>query len=144
MSHQLLDLSRKVFGAGTHAFAGPLPTPFERVGLRFTPSRGAALVEFSLDGVPVTNSAYLPGEDSVADRELLGKFVEGLRLVPLFRQGQTTLQPFAEVLGISERPLLFEVVWGTECPQQDQEMLWISRLTSQQRFSVGKMPPNAV
>jgi hypothetical protein len=99
-----------------------LPAPFERVGLRFTSARGAALATFSLDGAVVASSAYLRGDDIAAERDLLEMFVESLRRVDAVRQTQTTSQPFAEVFAISERPLQVVVAWGSSS-EKDGEMV---------------------
>src|SRR4030095_10833974 len=53
LSNRWLDFGRDVLRAGGASFSSLLPTPFERVGLRFTSARGAALATFSLDGAVV-------------------------------------------------------------------------------------------
>jgi hypothetical protein len=120
LSKRWLDFGRHILRAGS--FSGLLPAPFERVGLRFTSARGAALATFSLDGVLVASSAYLRGDDVVAERELLEKFVESLRRVDAVRQSQGASQPFAEIFGILERPLHVVVAWGSS-PGEDSEMI---------------------
>lgn len=122
LSNRWLDFSRNILRAGGASFDTLLPPPFERVGLRFTSARGAALATFSLDGTMVASSAYLRGDDIAAERELLEMFVESLRRVDAVRQTQATSQPFAEVFGISERPLHVVVAWGSS-PKQDSEMI---------------------
>ena len=122
LSNRWLDFGRDVLCAGGASFSSLLPAPFERVGLRFTSARGAALATFSLDGALIASSAYLRGDDIAAERELLAMFVESLRRVDAVRQTQTTSQPFAEVFGISERPLHVVVAWGSSSVE-DGEMI---------------------
>jgi len=122
LSKRWLDFGRDVLRAGGLSFSSLLPAPFERVGLRFTSASGAALATFSLDGAVVVSSAYLRGDDIAAERELLEMFVQSLRRVDAVRQTQTTSQPFAEVFGISERPLYVVVAWGLS-PGEDSEMV---------------------
>jgi hypothetical protein len=122
LSKRWLDFGRDVLRSGGASFSSLLPAPFERVGLRFTSARGAALATLSLDGAVVALSAYLRGDDTAAERELLQMFVESLRRVDAVRQTQTTRQPFAEVFGISERPLQVVVALGLS-PGQDSEMI---------------------
>ena len=122
LSNRWLDFGRDILRSGGASFGGLLPPPFEHVGLRFTSAHGAALATFSLGGVPVASSAYLRGEDAVAERELLEMFVDSLRRVDAVRQSQTTSQPFAEVFGISERPLHVVVAWGASS-EEDSQMI---------------------
>jgi len=122
LSSRWLDFGRDVLRAGGASFSSLLPAPFERVGLRFTSARGAALATFSLDGAMAASSAYLRGDDIPAERELLEMFVESLRRVDAVRQTQTTPQPFSEVFGISERPLHVVVAWASSSGE-DSEMV---------------------
>jgi hypothetical protein len=122
LSPRWLGFSREVLGAGGSTFQCLLPPPFDRVGLRFTSSRSAGLATFLLDGAPVASSAYLRGEDLVADRQLLEMFVDSVRRVEVVQASQTSPQPFAEVFSISERPLHVVVAWGSS-PEHDLEMI---------------------
>ena len=122
LSPRWLGFSREVLGAGGAAFQRLLPPPFERVGLRFTSSGGAGFATFSLDGAPVASSAYLRGDDLVAERQLLEMFVDSVRRVDAVRASQTSSQQFAEVFSISERPLHVVVAWGS-LSEQDSEMI---------------------
>lgn len=122
LSNRWLDFGRDVLRVGGASFSSLLPPPFERVGLRFTSAGGAALATFSLDGAVVASSAYLRGDDIIAERELLEMFVESLRRVDTVRQTQTRSQPFAEVFGILERPLHVVVAWGSSSIE-DGEMI---------------------
>lgn len=122
LSNRWLDFARDVLRVGGASFASLLPAPFERVGLRFTSARGAALATFSLDAMVVASSAYLRGADTAAERELLAMFVESLRRVDAVRQSQAVSEPFAEVFGFSERPLHIVVAWGSSS-EEDGEMI---------------------
>jgi hypothetical protein len=122
LSPRWLDFSREILGAGGGTFQCLLPPPFDRVGLRFTSSGSAALATFSLDGAPVASSAYLRGDDPVAERQLFEMFVDSVRRVDVVRASQTSSQPFAAVFGISERPLHVVVSWGSS-PEQDSEVI---------------------
>ncbi len=113
LSNRWLDFSRDVLRTGGASFRKLLPPPFERIGLHFTSVRGSALATFSLDGVVVTSSAYLRGDDIDVEREVLEMFVESLQRVDVVGQAQTTSQLFTEVFGISERPLHIVVAWGS-------------------------------
>lgn len=112
LSPRWIEFAREVLRAGGSAFHGPLPSPFERIGLRFTSASGAALATFSLDGVPVASSAYLRGDDLTAERQLLAMFVESVRRVDIVRKSQRTSQPFVEAFSIAERPLHVAIAWG--------------------------------
>ena len=47
-----------------------------------------------------------------AERTLLEMFVESVRRVDIVRKMQRTSKPFADVFGISERPLHVVIAWG--------------------------------
>jgi len=112
LSPRWVEFGREVLRTGGSAFHGPLPSPFERVGLCFTSVSGPALATFSLDGVPVASSAYLRGDDLTAERQLLEMFLESVRRVDIVRKTQRTSQPFVEVFSIAERPLHVVISWG--------------------------------
>lgn len=121
-SPRWVDFARDVLRAGGSAFHGPLPSPFQRVGLRFSSASGAALATFSLGSVPVASSAYLSGSAPQVERQVLEMFVDSVRRVDIVRKSQRTAQPFAEVFGVSERPLHIVVAWGTS-PGDDATMI---------------------
>jgi hypothetical protein len=121
LSKRWLDFGREILRSRGASFNSLLPAPFERVGLRFTSAQGAALATFSLDGALVASSAFLRGDEAVAERELLKMFVASLQRMDAVRQSQTASQPFSEVFGISERPLHVVVAWGS--PEEDSQMV---------------------
>ncbi len=112
LSPRWLEFCRKLLQSAGTAFDDSLPAPFERVGLKFTASRGAALATFSIESIPVASSAYLRGQEPAVEQQLLKMFVESARNVGVVRQCQKTLQPFAEVFKLSERPLHVVIAWG--------------------------------
>lgn len=117
-----LEFGREVLRDGGPSFSASLPAPFQRASLRFTSACGTALATFSFDGVIVASSAYLRGDDPIAEKQLLEMFIESLRRVPVVRQSQISPHPFAEVFSITKRPLHVVVTWGSS-PAEDSEMV---------------------
>ncbi|MEQ1854488.1 MAG: hypothetical protein ABMA01_23195 [Chthoniobacteraceae bacterium] len=112
LSARWLGFCRDLLSSHGPIFTTTLPGPLHRIGLRFTSAQGAALATFSFDGIPVASSALLRGEAPEAERELLTMFLQSARQLDIVRTSQNDSEPFAEVLGIRERPLHAVITFG--------------------------------
>lgn len=112
LSPRWLGYFRGLLSSNGSQFTTALPDPLHRIELRFTSAQGAALVNVSLDRVPVASSVLLRGDNSTVEQELLTMFVDSARRVEIVRGNQITMEPFTEVFGIQERPLHTVITFG--------------------------------
>ncbi len=124
LSPRWLQFCRGLLAQGGEAFRTALPEPLDRLEVKFTAASGAAIATFSVSGQLAASAAYLRGDDSGAERELLGLFVESLRRSAVVRQCQASPEPFQSVFGLSQRPLHVVVPWGNpQVAEQDDDLV---------------------
>jgi hypothetical protein len=122
LSPRWLNYFTKFLSENSSKFDTTFPPPFERIRLRFTSLRGAALTTLSVDGIPVASSALLSGENSSTENAILRDFVTSLQSLDAVKQSERDSTPFEQAFSILERPIWFIVVWGTE-QEKDSDII---------------------
>src|SRR5262249_25983748 len=88
-----------------HTWSGPL----SHIRTKLTSSRGAGLLTIFVNAHVAASHLVLRGHDLGAEREMSKMFVSSFQQVRLVQSITTLSEPFAEVLSLSERPLMVVV-----------------------------------
>ena len=94
--------------------------PLAHLRTKLTAAGSAAMVTFGVSDRPAVALFVAPGTDRAAEDAVLGAWVDSLRGIEHVKQVTRWKEPFADVLGITERPLVVAVPWThTGVPEDD-------------------------
>lgn len=85
-----------------HTWSGPL----SHIRTKLTSARGAGICTIFVYDHVASSFLLLRGQDHGTERDVSQMFVNSLRNVDLVRASTRLAEPFAEVLSMSERPLM--------------------------------------
>jgi hypothetical protein len=105
-------------------FRVPLEHNLSHLEVKLTSTNGAGLGTFYAHGQIALSTAYLRGQDSDAELEVLRMFISSLRRVDVVKGLQRERLPFEDALTVRERPLHVVVVWGNpNVSEEDQGLI---------------------
>src|SRR5215475_11186073 len=90
-------------------FNYPWIGPLSHIRTKLTSARGAGICTIFVNGHVASSNLLLRGHDRVVERDVSRMFVSSLQNVHLVQAATTKSEPFAEVLSLSERPLMVVV-----------------------------------
>jgi hypothetical protein len=97
--------------------------PLSHVGTKFSSARGAAICSFEVNNQIAMSMSLLSGRDEAADADLARLFFEFLQKLPSIH-GVQSADSFAQILSISERPLMVAVPYPVEAiTDQDHKIV---------------------
>jgi hypothetical protein len=128
LSPQRLQFCRKLLDESGVTLRISVPMPaLEHIGLQVTSNGSAALVTFRVREHVATSAVALVGKDRASETEILRRFVNSMRRVPLVQRVATTAAPFEAAFGLTQRPLYIVVPWAN--PQiNDSDMELVQEL----------------
>src|SRR5262245_60674490 len=83
--------------------------PLSHVRTKLTSARGAGICTIFVNGQVASSNLLLRGHDDVVERDVSRMFVSSLQNVHSVQAATAQSDPFAEVLSLSERPLMVVV-----------------------------------
>lgn len=105
-------------------FRTSLGGPLSHLEIKLTSVDGAGLGTFYAHGQIAVSTAYLRGQDSDAEHEMLRMFIASLRQVEIVKSFQMNSSSFESALSVRERPLHVVVVWGNpNVSDEDHELI---------------------
>ena len=90
-------------------FNYPWIGPLSHIRTKLTSARGAGICTIFVNGHVAVSVLLLRGRDGGAERDMSRMFVNSLQKVDLVQSITKLSEPFAEVLSLSERPLMVVV-----------------------------------
>ena len=88
-----------------------LPDPFGDFSVHATIAGTSGIASFFVRDALASSSAFLSGDNAALDQQVLAMFIESLRRIPIVIESSATIEPFAQMLDVRERPIHFAVPW---------------------------------
>jgi hypothetical protein len=111
LSPHWLEFCRKYLTTGGPSFDALLPDNLSRIRVKYSSASGAALLSIFVGGRLVSSIIILSGRFPTADADAAQMFVASLRRAAPVKSAVQSMEPFADLLQATERPLMGVVHW---------------------------------
>lgn len=112
LSARWLETCRALLEQGEDQFDVNWSGPLSHLRTKLTGAGGAAMVTFGVSDRPAAALFLALGVDREAEDGLLRAWVDSLRRIDHVQQVSRWKEPFADVFGVAERPLVVAVPWS--------------------------------